>query len=116
MTNIRYLKTDDELTMTFDGHANSARKGQDIVCSAASILFYTLAESIRAQKKESFLREPEIKIKSGGASVTCAPAKEYYDAISNVYEVVATGAKLLAFNEPEYILFEEVDSPTSRAD
>ena len=49
------------------GHAGQAEKGQDIVCSAVSILFYTLAQAVTTSR-DALEDEPLIIINDGEIS------------------------------------------------
>lgn len=42
MTVISYTTTDESIEIVIEGHAGYAEKGKDIVCSAVSILSYSL--------------------------------------------------------------------------
>lgn len=44
MINIKF--NPNTFTVDINGHAKHGKKGEDIVCSAISALFYTLAESL----------------------------------------------------------------------
>ena len=49
MINVRYHRFYNKLTV--EGHADSAPKGEDLVCSAASILVHTLRANVENMVK-----------------------------------------------------------------
>ena len=90
--------------MTVEGHSGHGIKGSDIVCSACSILAYTLAAIVESEKKNDvFIREPTIEMKDGRITVECEPNSQHYNEILHAYYVVETGYDLLAHNYPENI-------------
>lgn len=97
--------------MKFKGHANYAAEGADIVCSAVSILFYTLAQSVMAFPEDAFEEKPHIKIydleTEINAKCSCKPKKEYEPLIDNTYQTVLNGVNLIADN-PSYSQFVQV--------
>lgn len=48
--------------IVFSGHAGYAPEGEDIVCAAVSILFFTLAEAAVQKGGRAFFRSGEGKI------------------------------------------------------
>lgn len=91
--------------LKIEGHAGQAEHGHDIVCSAVSILFYTLAENL-SQSEEMLKKHPIINIEDGNGYIKCRPKKEYTGNIALIYRSVLVGLELLAGQYPEYINFK----------
>ena len=99
--------TFDPKTYTIDinGHAEHGKKGEDIVCSAISTLFYTLAESLYQSKgmlSEDFIFSDE----DGNGHLSCKPKSEYEANISLMYWTILNGFQIVADNYKKNIKFE----------
>ena len=101
------------ISLRIEGHAGQAEVGKDIVCSAASILAYTVAQTITQMHKQGWLKKkPHINIKDGYSLITCVPKEGYYDECLMVFFVAEVGYNLLATNYPQFVdtnLFGEAD-------
>ena len=92
------------VSLRVEGHAGQAEIGKDIVCSAASILAYTVAQTITQMNKQGWLKKkPHIKLKEGKGIVTCVPKEEYYNECLLAFFVAEMGYVLLAKNYPQYV-------------
>lgn len=94
MIEVVYYKDSHMLTM--DGHSGYSELGTDIVCSAASILAYTLGEAV------SKLNEPYIDLDIGCAEISC---NQNDDTVNLIFDTICDGYKLLADTYPENISF-----------
>lgn len=92
------------MTVKVTGHAGQAEKGQDIVCSAVSILFYTLAQAVLISR-DALEDEPLIITDDGDGLVSCKPKKEYEGTIQRTYWTILTGFDLLADEYKDYVSF-----------
>ena len=92
----------DKLELKVNGHAGWAEKGEDIVCSAVSILFYTLVQAIM-DSREMCKEDPTIVIDDGNGTVSCKPKKEYLATIQRTYWTVLTGFELIAQEYKDYV-------------
>ncbi len=105
MVNITYLSepTENHIRLIVKGHAGQAERGKDLVCSAVSILTYTIAENVRRLCKRHIgyisLEEGESE-----ADIFFNSDNEYKE-IGGKIEAVATGFELLAESYPEYVAF-----------
>lgn len=84
------------------GHAGQAEKGQDIVCSAVSILFYTLAQAVTTSR-DALEDEPVIITNDGDGLVACKPKEGFEGVIQRTYWTILTGFDLLAEEYKEYV-------------
>ena len=91
--------------LKIEGHAGQAEHGKDIVCSAVSILFYTLAETL-SQSAIMLEEHPNINIDDGNGYIRCVPKDEYKGNIARTYWTVLVGLELLTGQYPEYITFK----------
>lgn len=106
MIQVRFEKSDDgkTLILTLKGHSGQAEMGQDIVCSAASILAYTVAQMVTTMREEGKLKKsPHIRMESGDATITCKPTKQYFGEAMHTYRVAQTGYELLAHTYKDYV-------------
>ena len=92
------------VSLCVEGHAGQAEAGKDIVCSAASILVYSVAQTITQMHKQGWLtKKPHITIESGNSIVTCKPKPEYYEECLMAFFVAEMGYHLLSTHYPQYV-------------
>ena len=92
------------VSMSVEGHAGQAESGKDIICSAASILAYTVAQTLTQMHKQGWLKKkPHINLNEGKSLITCVPNEGYYDECLMVFFVAEMGYHLLASNYPQYV-------------
>ena len=104
MIQVRFEKDGKNIILTVQGHSEQAQMGQDIVCSAASILAYTVAHMVTDMDEDGKLKKkPHIRMDSGDSAVTCKPTKQYYGEALHTYTVAQKGYELLAYTYPEYV-------------
>lgn len=92
--------------LTLQGHAQSGEPGHDLVCSAASILAYTLAASVDSMVNHGQARDPILELSSGNATVSCRPSHRFKAVVTLIFDSICAGYELLAANHPENISFE----------
>ena len=92
----------ETMMLKVTGHAGQAEKGQDIVCSAVSILFYTLAQAVM-DSREALEDEPIIITNDGDGMVSCKPKEEYVATMQRTYWTILTGFELLAQEYKDYV-------------
>ena len=84
-------------TLDITGHAEHGKKGEDIVCSAISTLFCTLAEALYESK--TMLEEPiDFSDEDGNGHLSCKPKAEYEANVSLIYWTILTGFDLVSKN------------------
>lgn len=113
MIRVSFIKDGQRLTLRVTGHAGYAAAGHDVVCSACSILTYTVAEMV-ASEKYALITEPDINLTAGFGVISCEPSSEKYADMLRLYEVVMMGFSILAYNYPDYVkiqLFGEAEKP-----
>jgi len=104
MIDVIFSVKDDEIGLEVKGHAGAAESGHDIICSAASILGYTVAQIADSiYRRDGFEEPPIIKLDHGNAVIRCKPNKDTDDEIRYAFYVAAVGYELLAFNYPQFV-------------
>ena len=106
MVNIKF--NPKYLQLEVIGHAGSGKKGEDIVCSAISTLFYTLGETLM-QSAEMLVESPVVVDKEGNGVIVCTPKAEYEGNIACIYRTVLIGLQMVAEHYPEYATFTVVE-------
>ena len=84
-------------TIDITGHAEHGKKGEDIVCSAISTLFYTLAEALY-ESKEMLSEDIIFSDEDGNGHLSCKPKAEYEGNIARTYWTILTGFDLVSKN------------------
>lgn len=108
MVKVKFTTEDGLLKFKASGHANYGQYGSDIVCSAITILAYTLAESVNDAKKCEYLSHPpSIMISDGLIVIDCLPLSEQYDRMLTVFNTIKSGYKVLTANYPENITLDD---------
>ena len=93
---IKITFTPNTFTLDITGHAEHGKKGEDIVCSAISTLFYTLAQSL--YESAHMLEDISFSDKDGNGHLTCKPKAEYEANVSLIYWTILNGFNLVAEN------------------
>ena len=90
--------------MKLTGHAGQAEHGKDIVCAAASILAYTLAQTLQFQYEEGGLKKkPHLKLEPGDTVIVAKPKPEHYEEALHTFFVAQVGYSLLAKTYSQYV-------------
>lgn len=92
------------IILKVSGHALSAEKGKDLICAAASVLSYTLAQSMEFMYEEGELQKrPHISLKEGDAFVAAKPKTANYNKCLHAFFIVQIGFLLLSRSNPENV-------------
>ena len=102
MINITFNPSSYELKV--EGHADFGKKGEDIVCSAVSILFYTLAQALY-DSQEMLIEHPIVDEADGNGHISCRPKKEYEGNIARSYWTILNGFQLIADTYKDNVKF-----------
>ena len=90
------------LELEINGHAGQNEKGEDIVCSAISTLFYTLGQALI--DSEDMLEEKlTFKDEDGAGYLSCKPKEKYKGNIVRSYWTILEGFRLVAENYEKYV-------------
>ena len=92
------------LKMSVRGHANAGKKGEDLVCAAASILAYTAAQDVTDLKNDGRLsKTPVLKMQSGRTMIEATATGDAFGELLHTLYIVQKGFVLLAANNPKYV-------------
>ena len=100
MINIEF--NPETLTIDITGHAEHGKKGEDIVCSAISTLFYTLAQSLY-ESKHMMAEDIVFSDEDGNGHLSCKPKEEYVANVSLIYWTILNGFDIVAENYNENV-------------
>jgi uncharacterized protein YsxB (DUF464 family) len=104
------------ITMKLSGHAGQAKKGEDIVCAAASILAYTVAQALQFMYEQGDMRKkPHIKLAEGDTVIVAKPKPEVYAEALHIFFVAQVGYHLLAHNYPKYVTLKSFSDSNDEA-
>lgn len=82
------------------GHAGYGKKGEDIVCSAVSILTYTILAYLM-QRKE--IKVQDAVIKDGYAYLKWRPPQD--ESCNAVIDALCVGYEILQQNYPDHVQY-----------
>lgn len=93
-----------ELTLQIEGHAGYAEKGKDIVCSAVSILFYTLGRCL--SENEYMLKDSIVNDDDGNGYIMAKPKDKFIPTVKTFFYVTLEGFKSIAETYPDYVVLK----------
>lgn len=104
MITIEYQKEKEsrhvKYNLSLEGHAGYAPVGQDIVCSAVSILLFTLANAL----SDSGVEDLDVSLEPGDSHISCTAT--YADIeIDTLFRFTVIGLELLEEQYPENVEF-----------
>jgi uncharacterized protein YsxB (DUF464 family) len=92
------------LELKVKGHAGMAEAGQDLVCSAVSILTYTVAQTVNSMGEKHLLAEgPRITLRSGDAEISCKCRAHTFNEAESAFRFAKTGYTLLMHSYPQFV-------------
>ena len=107
MIKVKYTYDRDkrECSLLVEGHAGQADIGQDIICSSASILAYTIAQIVKVMDEHGdFAEPPTLDLDRGDATIVCrAKDDDLYAQLSQSFFTVNIGYLLLQHNYPQFV-------------
>jgi uncharacterized protein YsxB (DUF464 family) len=115
MIKVTFKEENGAFKMKIDGHSGYARKGYDIVCSAASILTCTVNQIVEQAWNNGQLQDkPKIRLSEGKGYMSCKPTEDGYFHIREAYKFAEVGFILLAGNYPQNVdvtMFGQDENP-----
>lgn len=92
------------ISLRLSGHAGAAEHGQDVICAAASILAYTVAQTLQFMHEQGAMqKKPHIRLKEGDTLIVAKPKEESYAETLHTFFVAQVGFHLLSHNYPKYV-------------
>lgn len=92
--------------LTLKGHAESGEYGHDLVCSAASILAYTLANAVLNMAECGQVRDANVNLEAGNGEVSCRTKHKFEAPVTLIFDTLCAGFELLSAQHPENISYE----------
>ena len=111
MITVRFYQkpSNGSIHMTIKGHADTAPMGEDMVCAAATMLSYTVAQAVKFMHDSGKLKtKPKIQFKEGEAVVIATPTEDAYAEVLLTYWVAQCGAHVLCHNYPNNVKLEHL--------
>ena len=100
---ITVAETDKDVMLSMSGHAEF-NPGNDIVCSAASMLGQTLAQVVMDMEAEGMLSSMSMEpIVPGKITISATAAGSWKRELITAFDTVLTGFKLLCARYPDYV-------------
>lgn len=92
MLTVAYRTEGNSHELSVKGHCGYKPRGEDIYCAAASILLYTLVETL---DREDLSSEPMVVLNSGDAFLAVVAKPEKTEKIDGIFAVIMNGFRLL---------------------
>lgn len=100
------------LEMEMQGHALTAPKGQDLVCAAATMTVYTLAQAVQFLYEQGrLLEKPRMQIVDGYARISVLPRPESLAEAMLTFWVAQAGVYVLERNYPGVVALRPMEVP-----
>lgn len=101
MIRVRFRQLEGGGWLTVSGHAGAAPRGEDLVCAAASMLVYSLAQAVLELGERGLLKEaPEVRILPGEAVIAAVASDEGLRELRQSFRVARLGFQLLGESYP----------------
>ena len=95
--------------MTIKGHAETAPKGEDLLCSAVTMLAYMVGQAVQFMYECDKLKmKPKIHIEDGEATIIATPTEDAYAEALHTFWVAQCGVHVLAHNYPQNVELEHL--------
>lgn len=109
MITVKFYKKGEGIHMTMKGHAQNAPYGEDLVCAAATMMAYTVAQAVQFMNEQGKLKKkPKISIKEGDVSIVATPNDDDYAETLHTFWVAQCGIHVLAHNYPQNVKLEHL--------
>lgn len=100
----RASETTNSIIFTASGHSGYTSAGNDIVCSAATMLAYTIANNVvKMEKRHFFKARPRILLNGGAILISCVPKSRHYYKVQNMFRNIEAGYELLEENHKKNV-------------
>ena len=103
MTEVSFVKYRDTYIFQCSGHTGYAAAGEDILCSAVSVLCYTLREYLAGTELDSRLAKLSHTFVPGEVVIEFRPADEGDAALIEAVRAILGGFEILAESFGDYI-------------
>lgn len=103
MTTITVSEDQNSTRIEIKGHAMYANYGADIVCSAESILSYTLMQTLKDEYEDGNLEAMYIDEGDGYINLTYEPVSYRKEYMQGVTDSIMNGFSLLEHTYPDHV-------------
>ncbi|MEE0390625.1 MAG: ribosomal-processing cysteine protease Prp [Lachnospiraceae bacterium] len=103
MLKVRVREKENRLEIKMEGHADYAEAGKDIVCSACSILLFTLLEELQKQQATGKVKITVLEMEESGRCRM--EITDWAKETEVVLETIFNGYKIIEKNFPKNISF-----------
>ncbi|MBR3844884.1 MAG: ribosomal-processing cysteine protease Prp [Clostridia bacterium] len=110
MVNITFCNGGGKSPMRLEmkGHAHYGKPGEDVLCSALSILMHTAAKTVvDLEQAGQLLEEPTVTLSPGQGYLELVPKPMFAGKALAEIGTVARGLKLLEAYYPRYVKFTQ---------
>ena len=98
----------NRMRLEVSGHANTAPKGQDLVCAAASMMTAALAGTLEDAEKRG-RTTAGYEDKNGTVTIWADPIMGSLNEIKSYYRMAVKGLKILQEEYPKNVEIKEVN-------
>ncbi|MDD3692586.1 MAG: ribosomal-processing cysteine protease Prp [Oscillospiraceae bacterium] len=102
MVTVKFNKKGNRHKITIEGHAGY-NPGLDIVCSAVSMLSFTLLQALKDEHENGNLRYLNMRHDSGNVHVVADTKKLFCERLQTIINTIFLGFELLAAKYPEHV-------------
>ena len=99
MTIVNVNRNNHRYDITIGGHAGF-NPGFDIVCSAASMLTFTLMQALKNEFDAGYMKKFEMRHASGDVHIFAVPVRECRERVEIIVDTVMLGFEMLADQYP----------------
>lgn len=104
MITAKFTAAGESIMLQLQGHSGAAKQGEDLICAAASMLAYTLAQTMEFLSEDAGLQvKPTIRLEPGNTLILAKPKKENYAEALHAFFVTQAGYHLLEKNYPKNV-------------
>lgn len=89
-----------------DGHADFDEEGKDIVCSAISVLFFSMCQTFDSMKEKGCLKVCKINWEKGNGLIKVTPKPEFKQHIAIIFMTICNGFNIVASEYPDYVTLD----------
>lgn len=86
-----------------EGHAGSSEHGKDIVCAAASILLFSLAEALNQMEKGRIVEDTALRLDKGKADLSWQAVRGREKECNSAVRAICGGFRILEEHYPEFV-------------
>lgn len=103
-----YITRKSGTSLVLEGHAGSDIYGKDLICAAVSALTLTLEANLERLHRKGQLRSVRVHLEPGNSWLRCIPGKEHRSAVTEVFDSICLGFKVLSRKYPDFVCYLEV--------